>query len=95
MGPNQVFVPPVSADMCSQPRLNPLSQGSKVRNSLQFVVRKLHVEVILQPGKHIQSLKAVDPEGFEKIIIGSEVFARDLELRRCKIEYLFKSAFSI
>ena len=50
---------------------------------------------MLQPGKQIQSLQAVDPEGFEKIIVGSELFARNFELRRCKIEYFFKSALSV
>lgn len=72
--------------MGSQPGLNPAGKSSEVGNSLQFVVRKLDVEVMLQPGEQIQGLQAVDPECLEEVIVGRELLTRDFELRRREVE---------
>lgn len=73
-----------------QSRLYPAGQRSEIGDSLQFVVRKLDIEMMFEPGKQVQSLQAVDPECLEEIVVGSELLARDLELRRRQVEDLFQ-----
>ena len=77
----------------SQPGLDPAGQGSEVGHSLQFVVGKLDVEMMLEPGKQIERLQAVDPERLEEIIVGSQFLARHFELRRRQVEDLVQSLF--
>ena len=78
-----------------QPGLYPAGQCFEVGDSLQLVVWKFNVEVMLQPGEQVQRLQTVNPESLEEVVVGSELLARDFELRRRKIEYLFKSSLGI
>ena len=75
--------------------LYPAGQRPEVGDSLQFVVGKLDVEVMFQPGKQVQRLQAVDPQSLEKIIVGSEPLPRHFELRRREIQYFFERSLSI
>ncbi len=61
-------------DSSSQPGLYPAGKGSEVGDSLQFVVGKFDVEVMLKPGKQIQRLQAIDPESLEEVVVGSRAF---------------------
>src|ERR1700728_832174 len=73
-----------------QSRLNFSRQRAEVRHSLQFVIRKLHVKMILQLGQEIERLQAVDPQRLEEIVIGSELLPRHLEMRRGKTQYFIQ-----
>ena len=64
-----------------QPSLNLAGQGAEVAHALQFVVRQLDVEMILQLREQIQRLQAVDAESLKEIVVGGEFFARNLEVR--------------
>ena len=77
-----------SCRIFSQPRLYAAGEGPEVGDSLQFVVGKFDVEVMLKPGKQIQRLQAIDPERLEEVVVGSQLFARNLELGRGKVKYL-------
>ena len=73
-----------------QSRLNFSRQRAEVRHSLQFVIRKLHVKMILQFGQEIERLQAVDPQRLEEIVVRSELLPRHLEMRRGKTQYFIQ-----
>ena len=50
--------------------------------------------MMLEPGEQIQRLQAVDSKSLEEIVVGSELLARDFELRRRQVEDLFQCFFS-
>src|SRR5208283_5572763 len=64
-----------------QPRLNLASQRAEVGHALQFVIRELDAEVILQFRQQVERLQAVDAECLKEVVIGGELFARNLEMR--------------
>src|SRR5215469_3107838 len=66
----------------SQPRLNSRRQGPEIRHPLQFVVRQLHVKMILQSSQQIERLQAVNTQGLEEVVIRRELLARHLEVPR-------------
>src|SRR5580700_1145147 len=72
----------------SQPGLDAARQRAKVRDTLQFVIRQLDVEMVFQLGQEIERLQAVDVQRFEKIIVGRELLARHFEVRGGEREYL-------
>ena len=53
-----------------QSGLNPSGQGSEIGNTLQFVIRKLHVKVMFKLRQQVQGLQTVDPECLEKVVVG-------------------------
>src|ERR1700687_2062410 len=71
-----------------QTRLDPIRQRTKIRHALQFVVRQLDREVMLQPGQQVERLQAVDPERLEEVIVGRKLLPRHLKVGRRKIENL-------
>ena len=52
--------------------LDPAGQRSEVGDSLQFVVGKLDLKMMFQPGQQVQSLQAVNPKRLEEIVVWSE-----------------------
>jgi hypothetical protein len=60
--------------------LDPLGEGAKVGYALEFVVGELDLKVLFDAGEKIESLKAVDPELFEEIVVGGELVARNFEM---------------
>ena len=48
------------------------------------------MEVIFQAGQQIERLQAVNPERLEKVVVGSEFFARHLEVARREIQNFIK-----
>src|ERR1700693_4169268 len=77
-----------SCRIFSQPRLYAAGKGPEVGDSLELVVGQFDVEVMLKPGKQIHRLQAIDPESFDKVVVGGQLFARNLELGRGKVKYL-------
>jgi len=82
-----------SCRIFSQPRLYAAGKGPEVGDSLQFVVGKFDIEVMFKPGKQIQRLQAINPESFEEVVVGSQLFTRNLELGRGKVKYLVERLF--
>src|ERR1700741_5672774 len=72
----------------SQPRLNPFCQGTEVGNTLQFVIRQLHMEVVLEPSQQIERLQAIDTQRLEKVVVWTKLFAGDLEVLGRQIQNL-------
>ena len=64
----------------SQSRLNPIGEGSKIGHALQFVVGEFDVEMALQFRQEIQSLKAVDLQLLEEVIVRIEIRGRHLKM---------------
>jgi len=58
----------------------------EIGDSLQFIIRKLHIKVVLQTSEQIERLQAVDPESLEKVIVGRELFAGHFEVRCSHVE---------
>ena len=77
-----------------QPRLNSLRQCAEVRHALQFVIRQLDAEVMLEPREQVERLQAVNAESLEKVVIRRELFPRHLEVGRGKTENFVESVIS-
>src|SRR5579872_3283707 len=71
-----------------QASLNLARQRAEVGHSLQFVVRKLDMKMILQFRQQIECLQAVNAERLEEIIVGREFLAGHFEVGCGEIEYL-------
>ena len=63
-----------------QANLDFAGQSAKVTHALQFVIRQLYAEVILQLREQIKRLQAVYSEGLEEIVIGGKLLARNFEM---------------
>ena len=74
--------------------LDPASQRPEIRDTLQLVIRQFDIEMMLQPGQQIQRLQAVDSQGREEVVIGSELFTRNFEVRRGQIQDFVKGSVS-
>lgn len=74
--------------MILQPRLNPLRQCLEIRDALQFVIRQLDFEMLLQACEKAERLQAVDAELLKEVIVGRKLRARDLKLRGGQVEDL-------
>jgi hypothetical protein len=55
-------------------------QGAEVGHTLEFIVRKLDMKMILELGQKIERLQAVDAKRFEKVIVGGEFLSRYFEV---------------
>jgi len=64
----------------SQPGLDSTGQRTKIRHALQFVIGKFDVEMLLQSRQQVQSLKAIDAERLEKVVIGGKSSPRHFEM---------------
>jgi hypothetical protein len=71
--------------------LNTLSQGTEIGHALEFVVRELDAEMVLEPRQQVERLQAVDAECLEKIIVGSKLLARHLEVGGRETDYFVES----
>jgi hypothetical protein len=60
--------------------LDPLGERAEVRYALKFVVGELDPEMLLDAGEQVESLKAVDAEFFEEIVIGGKLLALNFEM---------------
>ena len=60
-------------------------QSAEIGNSLQFVIRQFDVEMMLQAGKKIESLQAVDSQGLKKIVVGSKLFPGTLKCAEASV----------
>ena len=76
-----------------QPGLNSGSQCAKVGDALQFVIRELNPEMILQFREQVERLQAVDTERLEEVFFRGELLARHLEVRRGECEDRVESLF--
>ena len=72
----------------SQSRLNPIGEGSKIGYALQFVIGEFDVEVALQFRQEIQSLKAVDLQLLEEVIVRIQFRRRHLKMAGGEINQL-------
>jgi hypothetical protein len=52
-------------------RLNLARERAEIRNPLQFIIRQFDPKMILQLGQQIESLQAVNPQRFKKIVVGT------------------------
>src|SRR5579864_7024166 len=75
----------------SKPRLDARGEGVEVADAGDFVIGELHAKVIFEASKQFQRLQAVDVQFLEEVVIGLEVGARNLELRRGQIQDFFRS----
>src|SRR5947209_469483 len=66
--------------MILQPALNPLRQRAEISYALQFVIRQLDIEMLLQPREKAERLQTIYAQFFEKIIVGQKALPRDFEL---------------
>lgn len=73
--------------------LNFSRQRTEIGNSLQLIIRKLDVKVILQFGQQIERLQAIDFQGFEKIFVGMQFLPRHLEVCGGKTQYFVQRFF--
>src|SRR5260370_1061097 len=64
------------------------SSARQSRRALQFVVRQLDAEVMLQSRQQIERLQAVDSQRPEEVVVGRKFFPRHLKVGRRKIENL-------
>src|SRR5438552_11042197 len=74
----------------SQSRLNLLCQRPEIRHPLQFVIRQLDSEVMLEPRQQIECLQTVDSERLKKVVVGRELFPRHFKMQSRKIQDLFE-----
>jgi len=63
-----------------KPHLDPIRQRPEIRHALQFIVRQLDAEVMLQSRQQVESLQAVDPERLEEVIVGRKLFSRHFKV---------------
>ena len=66
-------------------RLNPIRERPEIRHALQFIVRQLDAEVMLQSRQQIKRLQAVDSQRLEKVVVGRKLLPWDLKMGRRKI----------
>src|SRR4026208_2099773 len=74
----------------SQSRLNPIGEGSKIGYALQFVIGEFDVEMALQFRQEIQSLKAVDLQLLEEVIVRIQFCGRHPKMACSEINQLAK-----
>jgi hypothetical protein len=67
--------------------MDALGERSEIADALKFVVRKLDLEVVLDPREQVERLQAVDTELFKKIVVGSKLLSRDFEMFSCESQY--------
>ena len=72
----------------SQSRLNPIGEGSKIGHALKFVIGKFDIEMVLQFRQEIQSLKAVDLQLLEEVVVWTEIRGRHLKMAGREINQL-------
>lgn len=61
-------------------------QCAEIAHTLQFIVGKLNVKMILELRQKIERLQAVDTERLEKIVVRRKLLARHLEVSGSQIE---------
>jgi hypothetical protein len=60
----------------------PIRKGAKIAHALHLVIRQLDVEMIFEASEQLQSLKAVDAELLEEVILWGEAIDWNLEVSR-------------
>ncbi len=74
--------------------MNAFGQGAEIADALEFVVRQLDVEVLLDARQQIERLQAVDSQLLEEIVVGRELLARHLEMRGGQIQHFVGGVLS-
>ena len=68
-------------------------ERAEIADALQFVIRQLDVEMLLEPREQVERLQAVDAERLEEIVVRLELFARHFEMRRGELQDFVRCLF--
>jgi hypothetical protein len=55
-------------------------KGAEIGDTLQFVIGKLYIEVVLQSREQVERLQAINRQSLEKIVVRREFFTRHFEV---------------
>jgi hypothetical protein len=80
----------LSGELSLKPSLNLPRQRAKIGDTLQFVIRQLDAKMILEFGKQIKRLQAVDAQRLEEIVVRVQFFPGHFEVRGGKTQYFIQ-----
>jgi hypothetical protein len=72
---------------------NSFGQRAEIADALHFVIGQFDAEMVFQPRQQAERLQAVNAERFEKIVVGRQRRAVNVEMRRSQIENFVNDLF--